>query len=104
MWSFAPDANMTQYGISTDGILGVNMIKTDIGAGLLTASLFSLLYLFKGKQWFLPLVIIVSAYLIIRAISLLMDGYNEMAVFGVILEGAVLIAIFRLNKLLNSIS
>jgi len=101
MWSFAPDTNMLQNGISVDGILGRNMIKTDIGAGLFAASIFSFLYLFKGKQWFLPLVIIVSAYLVIRTVSILMDGYTEMAIFGIGLEAMVLIAVLGLNKLQN---
>ena len=35
MWSFMPDANLTQYSIEIGSILGMNMIKTDIGAPLL---------------------------------------------------------------------
>lgn len=99
MWSFAPDANMLQNGISAEGILGRNMIKSDIGAGLFVASIFSFLYLFKGKQWFLPSVITVSAYLTIRTVSLIVDGYAQMAMFGVGLEATVLAALLVLNKL-----
>ena len=36
------DANLTQYSIEVGNALGMNMIKTDIGAPLLVAGCFSI--------------------------------------------------------------
>lgn len=103
MWSFLPEANLATNGIVVDNTLGINMIKTDIGAGLFTVAIFSFLYLFRGVKWFMPLVIAVSGYLIIRTISFFVDGYHETVVIGIGLEAIVLVALLGLNKLQKTI-
>jgi len=99
MWSFMPDANLTQYSIEIGSALGMNMVKTDIGAPLLTGGLFLLLFIFKGNQWFLPMFILGSAYLVVRVISLFVDGSAPVIIFGIALETLVLLALFGLKKL-----
>jgi len=102
IWAFFPDMNLTAYDIQASSVLGINMIKSDIGAGLFASSIFTFLFLFKGKQWFFPLLIIAVAYLAIRLISLLTDGYHQTILFGVILESLFLISISVLNHLSKS--
>ena len=99
MWSFLPKTNLESYNIVTNSNLGLNMIKSDIGAGLFAVGLFSLLYIFKGNKWFLPTLIMVGLYLLIRTISFITDGYHQTIVIGIVLEGLVLIALFALNNL-----
>ena len=99
MWSFIPDANLAQYSIEVSNALGMNMIKTDIGAPLLVAGTFLLLFSFKGNEWFLPMFILGGAYLIIRTISFFVDGSDPMIIFGIGLEGLVLLALYGLYKL-----
>lgn len=99
MWSFMPDANLTQNSIETGSILGINMVKTDIGAPLLTGGIFLLLFAFKGNEWFLPMFILGGAYFIVRIISFFVDGSDPMIIFGIGLEGVVLVALCGLYKL-----
>ena len=99
LWALFPASNLETYGINVNGILGLNMVKTDVGAGLFAVAAFSFLYLYRGRQWFLPLVIIASGYLVIRATSLIMDGYDQTVVTGVILEALFVGVLVILNKL-----
>ena len=102
MWSFMPDANLTQYSIEASNALGMNMIKTNIGAPLLVGGIFLLLFAFKGNEWFLPMLILGGAYFVIRTISFFVDGYDPMIIFGIGLEGIVLVALYGLNRLRQS--
>lgn len=102
MWSFLPESNLEMNGIQISSILGINMVKSDIGGGLLAAGTFLGLFSLKGKHWFYPSVIIASAYFLVRAISLITDGYHETVVIGVILEGFVIVAALILNMFWNA--
>ena len=99
MWSFMPDANLTQYSIEAGSILGINMIKTDIGAPLLVGGTFLVLMAFKGNEWFLPMFILGGAYFLVRIVSFLVDGSDPMIIFGIVLEGVVLVALYGLYRL-----
>ena len=99
MWSFMPEANLTQYNIEVSSVIGMNMVKTDIGGPLLVGGTFLLLFAFKGNEWFWPMFILGGAYFLIRTISYFVDGHDPMAVFGIGLEGAVLIALWGLYRL-----
>ena len=99
MWGFFPESNLATNSIEVSNALGINMIKSDIGGGLVAAGLFILLFLFKGRMWFLPSVIIAGSYLIIRTVSLVVDGSHPTILIGIALESLVLIALIGLNKL-----
>ena len=99
MWSFLPADNLATNSIAVDSVLGMNMIKTDIGAPLLVGGTFLLLFAFKGNQWFWPMFILGGAYFFIRTISFFVDGSDPMIIFGIGLEGAVLVALYGLYKL-----
>ena len=99
MWSFLPERNLEIHNIVTNSNLGLNMVKSEIGAGLFSVSIFLLLYVIKGQKWFLPATIMVGFFLVIRTISFIMDGYHQTIVTIIILEAFILVALFALNKL-----
>ncbi len=99
MWSFFPESNLEAHNIVTNSNLGLNMIKSEIGSGLFSVSIFLLLYVIKGQKWFLPAAIMVGFFLVIRTISFIMDGYHKIIVTLIVLEAILLVALFALNKL-----
>jgi hypothetical protein len=99
MWSFLPEMNLEIHNIVTNSNLGLNMVKSEIGAGLFSVSIFLLLYVIKGQKWFLPATIMVGFFLVIRTISFITDGYHQTIVILIVLEAVILVALFTLNKL-----
>jgi hypothetical protein len=99
MWSFLPEMRLESNNIVTNSNLGLNMIKSDMGGGLFSVAIFLLLYVIKGKKWFLPATIMVGFFLVIRTISFIMDGYHQMIVIVIVVEVLILVALFVLNKL-----
>ncbi len=77
----------------------MNFLKSGMGTALLTTSIFMFLFLFKGKKWFLPSVIIMATFLLIRLVSLIVDGSHLMIIVGILIEIFSLIALWGLNKL-----
>lgn len=98
-WSFMPEANLLANDIEVNSALGMNMLKSAMGTGLLATSIFMFLFLFKGEKWFLPSVIIMATFLLIRLISLFVDGSHLMIIVGILIEILSLIAMWGLNKL-----
>lgn len=101
MWSFMPEANLEMNEIVAESVLGINMIKSDIGGALLAAGTFLVLFALKGGQWFYPTVIIAGSYFMVRTVSFITDGYHQTILIGVILEGIVVAASILLNQLLR---
>ncbi len=99
MWSFLPEMSLESNNIATNSNLGLNMIKSDMGGGLFSVSIFLLLYVIKGQKWFLPATIMVGFFLVIRTISYIMDGYHQMIVIVIVVEALILVALLVLNKL-----
>ena len=99
MWSFLPEMNLETHNIVTNSNLGLNMVKSEIGAGLFSVSIFLLLYVIKGQKWFLPATIMIGFFLVIRTISFIVDGYHQTIVILIVLEALILVALFALNKL-----
>lgn len=99
IWGFMPELNLERNGISTHSILGLSVVRTDIGAGLFSVAAFIVLFVLKGKKWFLPALIMVAAFLVIRVIGFLIDGYHTTVIQGILLEALVLLAVIGLNKL-----
>lgn len=93
-----PAANLTDNDITATSPLALNMIKTDIGGGLIAASTLIGLFALKGNQWFVPAAIITGAYLILRTISWTVDGSHPMIISGVVLEALVLAALFYVKR------
>jgi hypothetical protein len=99
LWGFFPDGNLEANGIELAGALGRNMVKSDIGGGLLAAGGFLVPYGSRQGFWFFPATMIAASYLLIRAVSLAVDGYAEMAAIGVALETVVLVLLLVARRL-----
>lgn len=102
LWSFMPDTNLTAYSIRISNGLGINMIKTSMGAPLFAGSIYLLLFVFKGNQWFLPIFIFVAAHFIVRTISLFVDGSYPEVIASMIIEIVMLLALYGLYRLRQS--
>ncbi|BDS11486.1 DUF4345 family protein [Aureispira anguillae] len=99
MWSFLPESNLAINDIVANSTLGLNMIKSDIGGPLMAGGLMLILYAIKWKEFYLPLMIFVSGYLIVRIVSFFADGSHPTIIMGIILEAVVLVLIVVLNNL-----
>lgn len=99
MWGFFPETNLATNSIEVSNALGLNMIKSDIGGGLVAGGLFLLLFVFQGNKWFWPMMILGSAFLIIRTVSFISDGYHETIVLGIVLEALVVLSLIGLRNL-----
>lgn len=99
MWSFMPESNLLQNNIEVNSIIGMNFIKSNMGTSLFTTPIFMFLFLFKGEKWFLPSVIIMATFLLIRFISFVVDGSHTIIIAGIILEALAVLAMWGLNKL-----
>lgn len=98
-WGFMPEANLLANNIEVNSILGMNMLKSAMGTGLLSTSIFMFLFLFKGEKWFLPSFTIMGTFLLIRLVSLFVDGSHVMNIVAILLEVLSLVAIWGLNQL-----
>ena len=101
IWSFFPEANLAMNEIITESILGINMIKSDIGGALIATGLIGVLYAIGKKEFYLPMVIIVSSYLIVRTTSFFVDGSHPTIIIGIVMEAIVLLLVILLNRLRN---
>lgn len=86
MWAFLPEANLASNQIFTESVLGMNMLKSDIGAPLMAVGLFQALVVFGKKQFVLPVIIISLSYFLVRLVSLGVDGSHPMIITGVVME------------------
>ena len=90
-WAFFPSSKFETYGISTspENVLGINMIKTDIGGSLLSMFVMSLLFFLaeNGRQQWGPPIMLSSAMCgTVRLVSLFVDGYDPVGIIGVVME------------------
>lgn len=101
MWAFAPSGNMDANSISVASTLGLNMIKSDVGAPLIGAGVFIFLYALRQGLWFYPSVIIAALYTFVRGVSVIVDGYAQMAVIGVALE-LLVVALLLMDRRISA--
>ena len=97
-WAFVPEFNMVTNGIQVSSPMGLNMVKSDIGGALLAAGSFLALYAWKGGHWFYPTAIVAGSYAGVRLVSCITDGFEPIAVFGVVLEVMVVLAAWALHR------
>lgn len=101
MWAFLPAGNLETNAISVDSPLGMNMIKSDIGAPLIGVGLLILLYAWRQGHWYYPSVLMAALYAVVRAASVAVDGPEPMALVGVGLETFVVLLLV-IDRRLNS--
>jgi len=73
-WTFFPEVAMAFFQVSAEGLFGLNMLKTDMTAGVAVSGVFALLYFIRGKVWLAPAIVVVSVFLVTRLINMAMDG------------------------------
>ena len=73
-WTFFPDSAMEFFQVSAESVFGMNMLKTDMTAGVAVSGVFALLYFIRGKVWLAPAIVVVSVFLVTRLINIAMDG------------------------------
>ena len=86
MWGLFPQMNLEMYGIIAQEAVSVNMIKSDIGGSLFAIGIISVLFLLRGHEFYLPLIILTISLATFRAISIIVDGPHLLSVSGVFLE------------------
>ena len=82
-WTFFPEAAMAFFQVSADGLFGLNMLKTDMTAGVAVSGVFAVLYFVRGKSWLPPAIVVVSVFLVTRLINMAMDGATGMLWAGI---------------------
>ena len=82
-WTSFPEVAMEFFQVSAEGVFGMNMLKTDMTAGVAVSGVFALLYFVRGKVWLAPAIVVVSVFLVTRLINMAMDGSTGMLWAGV---------------------
>ena len=101
MWAFMPESNLESYQIVSNSILGLNMIKSDIGAPLMAMGFLQIWFVFGKRELFLPVVIIGLCYFIVRSVSFFIDGSDPLIISGIVMEIVVPllnVALYRLTQ------
>lgn len=97
-WVFGTNVHLAMLGITVEGIHGINTLKSIMGSSLLMFAIMPILALYRDKTWFTPLALFVAVLLVVRVLSLVMDGFHlKMGIYAV-LEVLILLAIFALSK------
>ena len=104
-WTFFTDIAKEFFQVQSEGIWGLNMLKTDMTAGVATSGVFVLLYFLRGKQWLPPAIVLVSVFIVTRLLSMAIDGASTMLWAGVAYEVTFLAAavfLLRTEPMRNS--
>ena len=97
-WTFFTDAAKEFFQVQSESIWGLNMLKTDMTAGVATSGVFVLLYFLRGKQWLPPAIVLVSVFIVTRLLSMAIDGTTGMLWAGIAYEVTFLAAAVFLLK------
>ena len=97
-WAFAIDGGLEKYDITINTIAGLNTVKSIMGTGLISISLFAGLFIVNTKKWYPPMLVMISILLIVRVSSLVMDGFHDRMAIYTGLEVLVLLAVIFTGK------
>lgn len=92
IWFLDTQAMLNQYQVATESVTGINALKTSMGGAALIIGLFIILYFLKGNRWLLPIILSTGVLLIIRTISMFVDGSSTTIWLGIILEFLLILA------------
>ena len=98
MWTFATQHSLDKFNISIGTLAGINTIKTLVGTSLLTISFFATLFIINPKKWFPPLLLMTTLLLVLRVLSLFIDGFQERMTIYAGLELLILFAVYYIGK------
>jgi hypothetical protein len=97
-WHTQQDTLITLFEVTPLSPMGINMLKGDIGGAQFTIAIFAISYFIKGKQWLYPLIILISAIVGSRIISLFMDGHSPLILIIIGLELIGIVAAWKLLR------
>ena len=84
-WGFVIDERLTSLEISTTTIPAINTLKSVMATALLGIAISCVFFIRKSKNWFYPLVTMMSVMVVVRVVSLLSDGFHgRMAIYAVL--------------------
>ncbi|WP_406609443.1 hypothetical protein [Agarivorans sp. JK6] len=97
-WIFDINAHLAMLGITVEGVHGINTLKSIMGSGLLMFALTPLLALYHDERWLAPLGLFMTLLLLVRLISLFVDGFHLKMGFYALLEALVVASVLALYK------
>ena len=101
LWAFFPEPWLELTGIAADDALSRNMLKTDMGGGLLGTGVLLVASGLRGRTWTTAALVLVCGYLLVRSVSVVVDGPSALALVGIAAEAAtaaILMAVRRLER------
>lgn len=99
LWSFMPESSMKSAEISSSSPIGMNYLKSNSGVAFFSMGLFFAMFVLQGNSWFLPSVIMLSGYILIRTVDLITAGYNQSIALYILIEIVIMAALFALKSL-----
>ena len=99
LWGLFPEPCLQVTGIAAEDALSRNMLKTDMGGGLLGTGLLFVLAGLRGGTWTTAALILVCCYLLVRSVSVVVDGPTPLALLGVAAEAAAVAVLMAARRL-----
>ena len=79
--------------------MGRNMLKSDMGGGLIGTSVLFIMAGIRGGIWTRATLVLVSSYLLVRSVSAVVDGPTPLALVGITVEAAAVAALLLAVRL-----
>ena len=99
-WLFNPAKIMNQHDIQASSPTGYNFLRGDIGGILLSGAIFVGLFLYQGgDHWMHAGIILLSAVILGRLISLISDGQSKQGLQAIIVEFIMIVLLLGIKYL-----
>ena len=73
-----PAAVAAQFGLTSDGIVGLSTLRSDLGGMFITSAVMLILGIFRGQTlWFLAVALLMGVIALGRGIGFFIDGYHQ---------------------------
>ena len=99
LWGFHPTPLMDLTGIKAVDAMSRNMLKSDMGGGLIGTSVLFIMAGIRGGIWTRATLVLVSSYLLVRSVSAVVDGPTPLALVGITVEAAAVAALLLAVRL-----
>ena len=93
LWGFHPTPLMDLTGIEAVDAMSRNMLKSDMGGGLIGTSVLFIMAGIRGGIWTRATLVLVSSYLLVRSVSAVVDGPTPLALVGITVEADPTVAV-----------
>lgn len=86
-WMFRPHIIMGEHDVNASSETGKNFIRGDIGGLLLAGGIMIYLFLFQNPSlWFWPGLVLLSAVILGRVVSLIADGKSKKGIQAIVVQ------------------